>query len=66
MTPLSITISGRVLAKLGRKEEAASELSIAEGQDRKSRDAIRAKSLNNEGNQLLQSGDLKQGLDRLA
>ena len=36
---------GRVLAKLGREEEAASELSIAEEQNRKSRDAIRASRL---------------------
>jgi Flp pilus assembly protein TadD len=57
---------GRALAKLGRKDEAASELSIAEEQNRKSRDAIRAKSLNNEGNKLLQAGHLKQGLERLA
>jgi Flp pilus assembly protein TadD len=57
---------GRALARLGRKQESASELSIAEEQNRKSRDAIRAKSLNNEGNKLLQSGDLKQGLERLA
>jgi Flp pilus assembly protein TadD len=56
---------GRALAKLGRKEEAASELSIAEGQDRRSRESIRAKSLNNEGNQLLKAGDLQRGLERL-
>jgi Flp pilus assembly protein TadD len=56
---------GRALTKLGRKEEAASELSIAEELDRRSRESIRAKSLNNEGTQLLQAGDLQRGLERL-
>jgi len=57
---------GRALTKLGRTQEAAAELRIAQEQNRRSRDSIRAKSLNNEGNQLLQAGDLQQGLERLA
>ncbi len=56
---------GRALAKLGRKEESLAELKMAERQDQASRDLVRAKALNNEGNQLLQAGDLGGGLRKL-
>jgi len=56
---------GRALTKLGRSEEAAAELKMAQRQNQQSRDLIRAKALNNEGNGLLQTGDLEGGLEKL-
>src|SRR5205823_2744182 len=56
---------GRALARLGRTEEASDELKLAQRQNQQARDLIRAKALNNEGNRLLQTGDLDSGLKKL-
>jgi tetratricopeptide (TPR) repeat protein len=56
---------GRALGKAGRPEEAASELKLAQQQNDRARDTIRAKALNNEGNKLLESGQVQEALGRL-
>jgi Flp pilus assembly protein TadD len=56
---------GRALQKAGRGEDAASELKIAAGINAKDKALIRAKALNNQGNELVRAGKTAEGEDRL-
>ena len=56
---------GRALQKAGRSEDADVELRIADGINAKEKALIRAKALNNEGNELVRSGKLSDGEKKL-
>lgn len=56
---------GRALEKAGRTDEAARELQIAADLNSKEKEFIRAKALNNEGNELVRAGKPVEGEERL-